>query len=70
MSKSGCYKLKRRRVDALKMMDHIKNELFEFGYYDALDLLVKSCELAKIDDGIDNLYGDGTAKNMITLRMN
>ena len=68
MSKS--YMLKRRRAEALNMMNNLKNELFELGYYDALDLLVKSYELAKIDDGIDNLYGDGTAKKVILLRMN
>ena len=63
------YMLKRRRADVLNMMDNIKNELYELGYYDALDLLVKSYELAKIDDAIDNLYGDGTAKKAILLRM-
>ena len=68
MSKS--YMLKSRRAEVLKTMDNIKNELFELGYYDALDLLAKSYELAKLDDAIDNLYGDGTAKKAILLRMN
>ena len=66
----GKYMLKRRRAEVLKTMDNIKNELFELGYYDAFDLLVKSYELAKINDAIDNLYGDGTAKKAILLRMN
>ena len=67
MSNSGY--LERRRKEAIEKMDFLKNELFEFGYYDALDLLVKSRELAKIDAGLDNLYGDGTARKAITLRM-
>ena len=54
----------KKKVEMFKKMKDIMQDLYNLGWYDAIDPIYDSFELAKEDMMIDEMFGDGMMRKI------
>ena len=64
MNEKKEYEMREKKVEMFKKMKGIMQDLFNLGWYDAIDPIYDSFKLAKEDMMVDEIFGDGMMRKI------
>ena len=64
MNEKKEYEMREKKVEMFKKMKGIMQDLYNLGWYDAIDPIYDSFKLAKEDMMVDEIFGDGMMRKI------
>ena len=64
MNEKKEYEMREKKVEMFKKMKGIIQDLYNLGWYDAIDPIYDSFKLAKEDMMVDEIFGDGMMRKI------